>query len=66
MKVKYYWTYDSVGEVCEHEVAIVSEDVPCYHCNKTILNGTTCVKLTALDSEVYWLHKECAKDSVET
>ena len=65
MKVKYYWTHDGTGEVCEYENATTPNDIQCYHCNNPILNGNECVKLTTLDGDVYWLHEHCAKDSVD-
>lgn len=65
MKVKYYWTNDGVGEVCERTSETTSKDELCYHCNSVIPAGTPCVKLTALDGDIYWLHVACAKDSVD-
>ena len=65
MKVRYYWTHDSVGEICEYEKTNTPNDVPCYHCNNPISSERECVKLTASDGDVYWLHDYCAKESVD-
>ena len=65
MKAKYYWTHDSTGEVCEYEKVKASENVTCYHCERSLVAGHECVKLKAADGDVYWLHPECAKDSVD-
>lgn len=65
MKVKYYWTHDGSGEVCEYEKVTAPEGMRCYHCGNPILSGYECVKLQALDGDVYFLHPACAKDSVD-
>lgn len=65
MKVKYYWTHDSTGEICEYEKTTIQKDMQCYHCNNIIASRSNCVKLSALDGDVYWLHELCAADSVD-
>lgn len=64
MKVRYYWSEDGLGEVCDYEKAITPKNVQCTHCDTPILNGSKCVQLKNTDDDVYWLHSECAEKGV--
>ncbi len=61
MKCFYLWSDDGEPEVCDYETVTPIQDVPCTHCDNLILSGGECVKLTAADGIVYWLHDDCAK-----
>lgn len=58
-KARYQWSADGIAELCECENVVAPEDVPCYHCNNPIPNGSACMRLTAPDGDRYLLHDEC-------
>ena len=61
MNCFYLWSDDGEPEVCDYETVTLTQDVPCAHCDNLIYDETECVKLTATDGAVYWLHNDCAK-----
>lgn len=66
MKVRYWWTEDGIGEICNREDGILEEATECYHCMSKLQKGMKVSKLTAInDGNEYVMCRECADRSTQ-
>ena len=65
MKVRYWWSEDGEGELCDHEKAVTEQPCRCYHCDREIPAWTIIDKLRPRSGETYLLHEECSKKGIQ-
>lgn len=66
MKVRYWWTEDSVPEMCERVEGVLEEATECYHCLTKLKKGEGVSMLTSLeDREKYIMCRTCADKSTQ-
>lgn len=66
MKVRYWWSEDGTGELCDYQKTVAKQSCRCYHCDQDIPVNATVVQLRTSDGETFLLHEACGKKGIQS